>query len=235
MKTLVLIPARGGSKRVPGKNIRMLGGRPLIAWTIELAGRIEPPAEILVSTDDPQIASAATEAGAEVPWLRPKHLATDTATTLDAVLHALDSYESVRGAVETLVVLQPTSPFRRLSTVLEGLRLFQELGNSAVIGVSPAATHPAWCFKVEDGALRPYVDSSGLSQRSQDLPPAYEISGGLYIISAKQLRKEKTFFPRELVPIVSDDDIETLDIDTEWDWLCAEKAVEAGLAKFGEG
>ncbi|MDK4736476.1 acylneuraminate cytidylyltransferase family protein [Rhizobium sp. CNPSo 3490] len=233
MSLLFLIPARGGSKRVPGKNIRELGGQPLISWTIDLAKRVGLSADVLVSTDDPDIASIATEAGAWVPWLRPHHLSTDTATSLEVALHALDFYESERGPVEAVVLLQPTSPFRQLSTVCEGLRLFRELGERPVIGVSPAATHPAWCFKIQESELRPYTDGKGLLQRSQDLPQVYEISGALYIISAMQLRDERTFFPHNAVPIVSDSDVENLDIDTEWDWLCAEKAVEAGLAKFG--
>ncbi|KRB51007.1 hypothetical protein ASE04_13930 [Rhizobium sp. Root708] len=233
MSLLFLIPARGGSKRVPGKNIRELGGQPLISWTIDLAKRVGLSADVLVSTDDPDIASIATEAGAWVPWLRPQHLSTDTATSLEVALHALDFYESERGPVEAVVLLQPTSPFRQLSTVCEGLRLFRDLGERPVVGVSPAATHPAWCFRIQEGKLMPYADGKGLLQRSQDLPQVYEISGALYIISAMQLRAERTFFPHNAVPVVSDSDVENLDIDTEWDWLCAEKAVEAGLAKFG--
>ena len=233
MKFLALVAARGGSKRLPGKNIRLLGGRPLINWTIGLADRIGSSADVLVSTDDQEIASVSAAAGAWVPWLRPEHLASDRASSVDVLLHALDYYESVRGRVDGLILLQPTSPFRRLSTVLKGMSKFEERSKPAVVGVSPAATHPALCFRLQNGALAPYHEDS-VATRSQDSSPAVEVNGLLYIISPDQLRAEKTFFPKNAVPVVTQDDIEALDIDTQWDWLCAEKALEAGLVPFND-
>lgn len=233
MRFLALIAARGGSRRVPRKNVRPLGGKPLIQWTIDLAMKIGPSVDVMVSTDDAEIASVATAAGAWVPRLRPAHLSDDTATSLDVALHELDHYQAARQPVDGLILLQPTSPFRQLSTVLEGIRLFEDSGGSPVVGLCPAATHPAWCFAVKDGAIVRYSENSDFPTRSQDLAPAFQISGGLYIIAPNQLREDRTFFPRNAQPLVTEDEIEALDIDTEWDWLCAEKALEAGLVQSG--
>lgn len=229
MRFLALIAARGGSKRVPRKNVRLLGGRPLIQWTIDLALQIGSSADVMVSTDDAEIAAVASAAGAWVPQLRPAHLSDDTATSLDVALHELDFFETARQPVDALILLQPTSPFRRLSTVLEGMRLFEQSGGSPVVGLCPAATHPAWCFNVKDGAIVRYFGDADFPTRSQDLAPAFQISGGLYIITPDQLRTERTFFPGNAMALVTENEIEALDIDTEWDWLCAEKALDAGL------
>ena len=112
MRILTVIAARGGSKRLPGKHIRVLGEKPLIIWSIDVAKDIPEICDILVSTDDTAIASVCTEAGILVPWLRPVELATDTANLVDVVLHALGWYETEKGAVDGILLLQPTSPFR---------------------------------------------------------------------------------------------------------------------------
>jgi CMP-N,N'-diacetyllegionaminic acid synthase len=229
MKFLALIAARGGSKRIPRKNLRHLGGKPLINWSIDLASRIDAEVDIVVSTDDPEIADVACAAGALVPRLRPSHLSDDAASSIDVVLYELEYFESTRHSVDGVILLQPTSPFRRLSTVVDGIRMFQQAAGSAIVGLSPASSHPAWCFKIRDGVLARYNDESDMPSRSQDLPPAFQVSGGLYIISPQQLRAERTFFPRNSIPIVTEDEAEALDIDTEWDWLCAEQALSLGM------
>ena len=117
MKILALILARGGSKRIAGKNIRKLGGKPLIQWSIDVAKRTPEIDDILISTDDEVIAEVAINQGLSIPWLRPKELSTDTATSVDAALHALDWYEKQSGMVDGLLLLQPTSPFRKKSTI----------------------------------------------------------------------------------------------------------------------
>ena len=119
-----MVTARGGSKRLPGKNICILGGRPLIQWSVDAAKDIPEICDILVSTDDSQIAGIALSAGALVPWLRPAALATDTASSAAACIHALDWYEAERGKVDGLLLLQPTSPFRTRATIQQGIRLF---------------------------------------------------------------------------------------------------------------
>ena len=112
LRLLAIVPARGGSKRLPRKNVLLLGGKPLIAWTIDAARDSGCFVDVLVSTDDAEIADRARAHGALVPWLRPPEFATDTARSIDVVLHALDWYERERGAVAGMMLLQPTSPFR---------------------------------------------------------------------------------------------------------------------------
>jgi len=229
MKILVLIPARGGSKRIRGKNVRPLGGRPLIVWSIDVVKGISGICDVLVSTDDPEIAQVARNAKALVPWLRPKKLATDTASSVDVCLHALNWYEKENGKVDGVMLLQPTSPYRSRDSILRGIELFRLHQYCPVIGVSAAESHPMWCFKVEEGAMRPFIKGAGLTVRSQDLPPAYVVNGALYLISPEDIRKLKSFYSENMVPLAMDAPTESIDIDTEWDWKLAEAIFKSDL------
>jgi CMP-N,N'-diacetyllegionaminic acid synthase len=226
MRILAVVPARGGSKRLPGKNIQMLGDRPLIAWSIQVASGIADICDILVSTDDPAIANIAKSAGALVPWLRPEELASDTATSVDVCIHALDWYEEKRGHVDGMLLLQPTSPFRSRETVLRGIEMFHQNQRSPVVAVSPAESHPLWCFKIEGNSMRPFVNNQGESLRTQDLPPAYRLNGVFYLITPFHLRTRRSFFGNDMLPLTISDQIEIIDIDTAWDWAIAEMAVK---------
>ena len=221
-RVLALILARGGSKRCPGKNIRMLGGKPMIEWSIDAAKVVSGICDILVSTDDQAIADVASDAGALVPWLRPAELSSDTATSVDAALHALDWYEGDRGAVDALLLLQPTSPFRTSETIKSGIQLFSEHTPDSVVGVSTSHNHPAWTFSIMNGRLVPFIDGNGLETRSQDLETAYVVNGALYLISTDVLRDQRTFFPKDTCPLMMHSRKEALDIDDEWDFKMAE-------------
>lgn len=223
MKILALITARGGSKRLPGKNIRILGNKPLIVWSIDFAKTIPDICDILVTTDDPKIAKIAQDAGATVPWLRPSQLATDTANSVDVSIHALDWYEAEYGQVDGLLLLQPTSPFRSKTTVKRGIKLYKEK-QCPIIGVSQAKSHPMWCYQLNENHMQPFIESEHM--RSQDLPLAYVVNGAFYLISPKDLRTKKSFHPENILPLVIDKYEEGLDIDTEWDWRIAETVVE---------
>ena len=206
----------------------MLGARPLLEWSIDSAENIPEIVDILVSTDDPAIAQVARSAGALVPWLRPAELSTDTAPSLDACLHALDWYERERGDVDGLLLLQPTSPFRTRGSMLRGIELFRANRQKPVVGVSPARSHPLWCFQVDELTMRPYVDGIGLHVRSQDLPPAYTVNGAFYLIDPAGLRAARSFFSDDMVPLVMHEPGEDIDIDTEWDWRVAEMSLSPG-------
>jgi CMP-N,N'-diacetyllegionaminic acid synthase len=222
MRILALITARGGSKRLPGKNIRLLGGKPLIVWSIDVVKDIPEICDILVSTDDLAITTVCTEAGAYVPWLRPPELATDAASSVDVALHALDWYEANNGAVDGLLLLQPTSPFRTHATVKRGIKLFSEHSHQTVLGVSPTHTHPMWTLKMEGDYLIPFLAGSDFGIRSQDLPPVYVINGGFYLISPSQLRDRHSFVGTKTIPLLVESPLEGVDIDTHWDWMVAE-------------
>ena len=222
MRILALITARGGSKRLPGKNIRVLGGKPLIVWSIDVVKDIQEICDILVSTDDPAIAAVCAEAGAYVPWLRPSELASDTANSVDVALHALDWYEAENGVVDGLLLLQPTSPFRSQQTVRIGIELFEKNGRLPVVGVSPAHAHPMWTLKIVDEYLVPFMPEHGFRTRSQDLPAAYMVNGAFYLIRPAELRASRSFVGVNTKPILIESPQEALDIDTEWDWTVAE-------------
>lgn len=222
MRILALVPARGGSKRLPGKNIRLLAGKPLLAWTLEAARGLDFVCDLLLSTDDTDIAAVGREWGALVPWLRPEALATDTASSLDMALHALDWYEQETGPVDGLLLLQPTSPFRNRETLARGIRLFADHGGQAVVGVSPAHPHPWWCFGLENGVLTPFVKDADLDARSQDLPPAYAVNGAFYLVSPATLRQSRSFTPPGSLPLIMVSRREVLDIDDAEDWAMAE-------------
>lgn len=227
MKILALIPARGGSKRLPKKNVRHLGGKPLIVWSIQAAKALPEVIAALVSTDDPEIATYAEDAGALVLGLRPSELATDTALSVDVAIHALDGYERKYGPVDGLLLLQPTSPFRNLARLQAGLALFVANPDCSVIGVSPVGTHPFWCFRLDGAEMRPFFEGGGLHLRSQDLPPAYAINGAFYLAPAHILRESHSLYAQNLLPLVMDAPAECIDIDTEQDWQAAEQILAA--------
>lgn len=222
MKILALIPARGGSKRLPGKNTRLLGGKPLIVWSIDIIKDIPEICDTLISTDDIDISEVCQESGVLLPWLRPAELATDTASSVDAAIHALDWYETEKGAVDGLLLLQPTSPFRSRDTICKGIQLFLKYGLETVLGVSPTHAHPMWAMKMEGDYLVPLMQENGLGVRSQELPAAYAVNGSFYMISPAKLRADRSFVGEKSIPLFIESPQEALDIDTLWDFKLAE-------------
>lgn len=223
LKTLAIIPARGGSKRLPGKNLRPFLGQPLLQWSIAFARRLAYFDRIVVSTDSPEIADCARAAGAEVPFLRAAELAGDTAGSADVALDALDREEAAGRDHDLVALLQPTSPMREPARWEEAFRLIGRSGTDAVVGVSPVRDHPMHAFTVDaDGALRPWGGAQGLALRTQELPPAVTVNGSLYLIQTKALREERTFFPKRTVGVPCTEPWEAVDIDTEADWVVAE-------------
>lgn len=220
MKILALIPARAGSKRLHGKNIRRLGGKPLISWSIDVVTGMSDIVDIMVSTDASHIAEVAKSSGALVPWLRPDELAGDTASSVDVAIHALDWYESKKGSVDGLLLLQPTSPFRTRETVSRGIKLFSER-KCSVIGVSEVQVHPARCFCIVESTLNSFCKNE-----STEIQPAFAANGAFYLISPIALRKTKSFLEATTVPMIMESPRECLDIDTEWDWWIAENLMK---------
>lgn len=227
-KLLAVVPARGGSKRLPRKNVLLLGGRPLIAWTIEAARASGVLDDVLVSTDDEEIADAARQCGAQVPWLRPAALATDTASSAAVLQHALAWYEAERSSVSGIVLLQPTSPFRGSASIRAAVESFlaqPEGDRHAVVSVSPAAQHPAWSFRLESATMQPFLGWELLERRSQDLPPAYTLNGAIYVVPTQTIRDGGSLIRPGTRPFVMTDLREALDIDTDDDWRMAQQMV----------
>jgi CMP-N,N'-diacetyllegionaminic acid synthase len=222
MKILALIPARGGSKRLPGKNIRELGGRPLINWSIEIAKAISEVSEVIVSTDDPAIASVAQAAGIEVPWLRPASLAKDDSTSVDVALHALKRYEENDTKFDGILLLQPTSPFRTVEMIKEGMELFRNSSMKSVVGVSKLDKPIEWSFKLENGYLKPVFGWESLGLSSQELTSTYIVNGSFYLVDPNILIESKSFIQSFTLPLEVKNVMSQLDIDTLEDFNLAE-------------
>ena len=221
---LALVPARGGSKRIPNKNIKPLCGLPLIAHTLRTATAANCFERIIVSTDDEQIAAVARSHGGEVPWLRSEENSGDNSSTLSAILEVLDRIEGEGGELpDALMLLQPTSPFRTISSIHKAVDLFEQGGGEGVVSVSPATSHPYWCKQVStQGELLPFLPDVDGMMRSQDLPPVYALNGLIYLAGIDTIRKCGSLYSEHPRALVVESPEEALDIDTPFDWLVAE-------------
>jgi CMP-N,N'-diacetyllegionaminic acid synthase len=213
-KILAVIPARGGSKGIPNKNIVPLLGKPLINWTIEAARSSQYIDQLIVSSDDPQICEVAAAAGCEVPFLRPAALATDDAQTIDVVIHSMDETPGF----DLVIVLQPTSPIRTSLDIDKCLELMVECGAWTAVSVTPVREHPFLVYSMSPEArLNSLVKiEPNISLRRQDLPPAYSLNGAIYIAETQWLRKSRVFVSPETVGYVMPYEA-SVDIDNKSD------------------
>lgn len=225
---LYVIPARGGSKGIPGKNIKPLAGRPLIAYSIDAARQVaNDTADICVSTDDPRIAAVAEAEGIKVPFLRPAELATDSCGTYEVLIHALDFYRSKGKGYDTLVLLQPTSPLRTADDVRAALSLYTP-DIDMVVSVKEAATNPYYnAYEADDDGFLHISKGDGHYTRRQDAPPVWEYNGAVYVINVASLRKQKLGeFKRRRCYVM--DASRSVDLDTPLDWAIAEAIMSKG-------
>lgn len=239
---LALIPARGGSKGIPRKNIRSFAGYPLIAWSIAAAKQSQLVTRVIVSTDDEEIAAVAREWGAETPFLRPAELAQDKTTDLPVFEHALKWLEDVEGYKPEIVIqLRPTSPIRPKSLVDDAIRiLLNHQDADCVRGVVPAGQNPfkMWRFNGEDKPLKPLLEVDGIAEPynapRQILPPAYWQTGHIDAIRVKTIAQKKSLSGSVIYPLVIDPKY-TVDIDTPSDWAKYEELVYSGLEMVSPG
>ena len=218
-RLLAVIPARGGSKRLPRKNVLDLAGKPLIAWTIQEALNCKYIDQVIVSTDDKEISDISKEYGADVPFFRPSELATDEAKTVDVVLHLLDELEKVGERYDYIILLQPTSPLRTAQNIDESVELLQMKNSDAVISVCESEHPPLWCNVLpDDMSMDNFLDESVKNKRSQDLSKQYRINGAIYISSVKKLKKENSFFlSNNCIAYIMKQNV-SIDIDTRDDF-----------------
>ena len=224
MRPLIIIPARGGSKGIPHKNIKELCGKPLIAYTIEAARQVCPDTDrIILSTDDPAIAEVARRCGLPVPYMRPAHLATDTAKSRDAMLDVMDWADARGLEYDSVVLLQPTSPLRTADHIRGAMALYRpEL--DMVVSVAEAASNPYYTCYETDGDPEGYLHISkgdGLYTRRQDCPKVWEYNGAVYVINPDSLRRQELGQFKRRIPYPMDRAC-SLDLDTPLDWLVAE-------------
>lgn len=222
--TLLVIPARAGSRRIPRKNILPLGGKPLVVWSIEAALRSGIPSEVCLSTDDKEIAEIGKDAGASVPFLRPAHLSNDDASSVDVVAHAMQFYrKKMKRDFATVALLQPTSPFRDAEDVRKAFQLFFEKAADCVVSVCPAEHSPMWTNTLTpDMSMRGFLRRELKGKRSQDLPQYYRLNGAIYICSVQGFLSEQSLIleHNSFAYIMTEE--HSLDIDTELDFKIAE-------------
>lgn len=198
-KVIAIIPARGGSKGLPGKNFKLLCGKPLIVWTIDVALKSKLIDELVVSTDNPEIAAIAREAGAPAPFLRPAELATDQALVVDVVEHALGFFSVNRGLqFDYVVLIEPTSPLREdddIDNMLRKLHASAE-GFDSIISVGQVSEHPSLIKKLVGEKIEPFCPGLQATARRQDNEPAFHPYGVAYIAKTKSLMAERTFYTK---------------------------------------
>jgi CMP-N,N'-diacetyllegionaminic acid synthase len=230
-RVLAIIPARGGSKGLPGKNIRDLCGKPLIAWSIEQGLACKYVDTVLVSTDSIEIAAIAAKYGASVPFIRPTVLASDTSPSIDVLLHAVDHLSDRDDSYDYIVLLEPTSPLRDVSDISGALEQLVGSGCSeSIVGVAKVEnSHPSFLFVVQDGLLRPMSGSHPTGLRRQDLPEDfYYLEGSIYVSGVASLRKNRSFYHAATAPWIVDK-YKALEIDELSDFIMVEAVLKAKL------
>jgi CMP-N,N'-diacetyllegionaminic acid synthase len=228
---LIVIPARGGSKGLPGKNAKTLNCQPLLKWTfdaVSLSGLKNY--QCILSTDDEKIAAIGRDIGLRVPFIRPPVLATDTANATDVAEHALNWSEQEEDFhPEYIMLLQPTSPFRPPSIIRESYDLLTKNKADAVIGVKAIHRSLGTLFYTDNNKLFPLEQQTSLITRRQDVRTLYTPNGAMYAVKTKVLREKQTFFPENSIPIIMNQ-VQSHDIDDPIDWKIATAYAAAQLS-----
>lgn len=216
-KVLAIIPARGGSKGVPRKNIRELAGKPLIAWTIEEAKKSKYISKLILSSEDEEIIEVAKKYGCEVPFVRPKELAVDNTPGIDPVLHAI----SMCPGFEYVVLLQPTSPLRSVEDIDGCIMKILESNAEFCVSVSNADKSPYWMFTLNNEKLVPVIPQEQIISTRQGLPKSYVINGAVYVAKIDSLKKTKSFLTDSTFSYIMLNET-SMDIDTMLDFKICE-------------
>lgn len=231
MKILAIIPARGGSKGIPGKNIKLLSGRPLLSYTAEVALKSKYLTEVVVSTDDIQIAELAKKMDLKVPFIRPSELAQDNTPTIDVIIHALQWYKNQNSFFNAVCILQVTSPFRTVDFLDKAIKEFREKDTDSLVSVQrvPHAYNPHWTFEVNsNGILKIATGETEIIPRRQELPTAYHRDGSIYITKTEILLNEHSIYGKSTAFIESNPEF-YVNIDTMQDWEKAEEMIQNKL------
>ena len=220
---LAIVTARGGSKAIPRKNVKLLAGKPLIAWTIEGALECSGLSRTVVSTDDSEIAQICRKCGAEVPFMRPARLAQDNSPHMDVIVHAVEwlmTHES--WYPDYVMLLQPTSPLCTAQDIDAAIALAIQRNADGIVSVSEAATHPYLVKGIkEDGSMFDVVEKAKGYLPRQSFPPAYVVNGAIYLARREVILKEKTWYTKRTYTYIMPPE-RSLDIDTPWDFYLAD-------------
>jgi CMP-N-acetylneuraminic acid synthetase len=223
-RVLAIVPARGGSKGVPGKNVRKLAGRTLLDYAALAARDSGVIDRIVLSTDSDEIADAGRRAGMEVPFMRPAALAQDDTPMLPVIEHAIESLAAEGWTSDVIVLLQPTSPLRRPSHVRDAVKMLQDSQADSVVTVTEVPRHlsPDYVMRLDDGVLRPFLDNGARVTRRQDARPAYSREGTVYAFWQTTLERFGNIYGERCQPLMIDA-ADSLSIDSPADWAEAER------------
>lgn len=222
-KILAIVPARAGSKRLPNKNIKSLCGKPLIGWSIEAGASSSYVDKVIVSTDSDEIASVSKQFGADIPFLRPSELATDTASSFDVVKHSLDFFSSNGELYDVVVLLQPTSPLRNSIDLDKAIEFYLSKKANSVTSVCEVEHSPLWSNVLpENFSMRNFIRKSIKGKNSQGLKKYYRLNGAIYICNIEAFLIEKTFISSKRSFAFIMEQQSSVDIDTELDFIVAE-------------
>jgi len=234
MKVLGLIPARGGSKGIPDKNRKELGGKPLLQYTVEAALDSKLLDRVIFSSEDKSLIDLARSLRVEVPFVRPTHLSEDTSGSIEVVQHAINALAQNGDNYDAVCLLQVTTPFRTAADIDTAIEKFIAEGNDSLISVQkvPHEYNPHWVFTIsEKGNLQIVTGESEIIKRRQELPDAFIRDGAIYITLSSVLLKENSFFGNSISHLELDLN-KHVNIDTESDWLRAEKILRNGNFKI---
>ena len=220
MSVIAIIPARGGSKRIPRKNIKHFLGMPIIAYSITAALKSGVFDEVMVSTDDVEISDISKEYGASVPFFRSNDLSSDIAATAPVLIEALGEYEKRGKIFEYVCCLYPCAPFITPKRLVDGMGLLIGSNADSVMPVVKFSYPPQRCLVIRDGVAA-MLHPENYNMRSQDLEPLYHDAGQFYFLKSSSLKNEKKLFCKNTLPLILPD-IEVQDIDSEEDWTAAE-------------
>lgn len=225
MNVLGVIPARGGSKGISNKNLALLGGRPLLAYTADAVKESRVLTRTIVSTDDARIADCAHSLGLEVPFMRPSPLAGDDVPMLPVLQHALQALEADGFVADVVVLLQPTSPLRRGEHIDAAVKWLEQAGGDSVVSVVevPHQFNPTSVMRIEEGRLKPFLDVPTATRR-QDKPRVYARNGPAVLATRVAVIKEGSLYGRTSWPLAMTAE-DSLDIDTPWDLRLAESVL----------
>lgn len=223
---LGMINARGGSKGVPRKNIRPLGNKPLIAWSISVAKKVPQISHCMVSTEDEEIAEVARQHGGEIPFMRPEELATDTSIQLDTIIYNTEKMEDALGhKIDAVALLQPTHPFRAAEDVSRCINLLFQTGADSVITIAPNKHHPFGLWQEDKKGLCLFLEDGAAQQKGfnrQTMPDLYMRTGAVYVIKRDVLIEQKSLYGQHVEGYVVDDARSWINIDDEHDFKMAE-------------
>ena len=228
MRILAIIPARGGSKGVPGKNIKLLNGKSLLAYTSEIALQSKFLTELIISSEDEKILAVAKSLSIKVPFVRPTELAQDNTPTIDVIIHTLQWYEKQSVFFDAVCLLQTTSPFRTLKFLDAAIEKFISSGCDSLISVQkvPHEYNPHWAFEVDDdGNLKIATGETEIISRRQELPMAYHRDGSIYITKTEVLLQQHSLYGKSISYLQSDPEF-YVNIDTLDDWEKAESMIK---------